>query len=290
MQQLKVQTNAKINLTLNILNKRSDGYHNIETVMQSVDLCDIVTVTLTSDKKITIETDNAAIPSNEQNIAVKAAKNFFTDNNIINTGIRIRINKMIPIAAGLAGGSADAAAVLIALNSLYGTGLSIQGLMQTGVKVGADVPFCLTGSTVLAQGIGEQIIKLESLPDCYIVIAKAEQKASTANAYARFDEQGSKFASDTQGMIEAIKDRNLFEISAKLSNAFEYSETYGSIQCLKRKMYACGALGSVMSGSGPSVFGIFNESFKAENCVQKLKYDNNLVFLCHPIEFGCRIL
>jgi 4-diphosphocytidyl-2-C-methyl-D-erythritol kinase len=302
MKQLIVQANAKINLTLNILNKRSDGYHNIETIMQSVDLCDIVTVTLTNDKKITVETDNAEIPCNEQNIAVTAAKYFFADNNIINKGVHIKINKKIPITAGLAGGSADAAAVLIALNSLYETtvenglvpfrnGLSPESsLMRTGLKIGADVPFCLIGSTILAQGIGEQLTHLESIPDCYIVIAKVGQKASTAHAYARFDEQGTAFTADTQGMIKAIKNKNLIEISAKLLNVFEQSEQLDSIEDVKMTMFACGALGTIMSGSGPSVFGIFDEPLKAENCAEKLKLDKKQVFLCHPIGYGCKTL
>jgi 4-diphosphocytidyl-2-C-methyl-D-erythritol kinase len=290
MEQIIVQANAKINLILNILNKRSDGYHNIETIMQSVDLCDIVKVTLTQDKKITVKTDNAEIPCNEQNIAVKAAEHFFADNNIMNTGVHIKINKKIPITAGLAGGSADAAAVLIALNKLYHTGLSFQSLMQTGVKVGADVPFCLIGSTIFAQGIGEQLTQLESIPDCYIVIAKVGQKASTASVYAKFDEQGTVFQADTQGMIKAINQKNLIEISKKSCNAFELSEHINSIESIKMIMHACGALSAVLSGSGPSVFGIFNEPVKAEDCVKKLKKDYKDVFLCHPVGYGCKIL
>jgi 4-diphosphocytidyl-2-C-methyl-D-erythritol kinase len=289
MKQISVNANAKINLTLNILNKRIDGYHNIESIMQSVSLFDIVTVSLTSDNNIFVETDNAELQDSEQNIAVYAAKHFFSHNNILQTGVCIKINKKIPIAAGLAGGSADAAAVLVALNILCDTGLIPQKLMEIGARVGADVPFCIMGGTALAQGIGEQLTQLENVPECYIVIVKSGQKASTANAYSKFDELRKSFTCDTQNMINAINQKNIIEISSKLYNAFEEVEKENSIELIKSKLIAWGALGACLSGSGPSIFGIFNDKVKAENCADKLNLEFNQVFLCKTVKNCCII-
>ena len=289
MKQITINANAKINLSLNILDKRSDGYHNIESIMQSVSLCDVLTVALTSENNMVVETDNAELQNSEQNIAVKAAQHFFSYNNILHTGVHVKIYKKIPIAAGLAGGSADAAATLVALNHLCDTRLSLQELIEIGMKVGSDVPFCIMGGTALVQGIGERLTKLANMPECYTVIVKAGQKASTANAYTKFDEAGKTFDCDTQGIINAIGQKNLVEISDKLYNAFEETEKLNSIELIKAKLIFFGASGASLSGSGPSVFGIFDDKLKAEDCANKLKLDFKQVFLCKTMPKGCII-
>ena len=218
---VKVKAYAKINLMLDIISTRKDGYHDLFMIMQSINLYDTVTISETKSKKITITCNIDDIPLDEKNIAYKAADAFFKANKIKNKGINIDIVKRIPHQAGLAGGSADGAAVLVALNELLGTNLSDDELCDIGVKIGADVPFCIKGGTLLAQSIGDVLHKVKPLRKCFILIAKPDYGVNTGKAYALFDSNGKVHTPDKFGMLCAMQNRDLNEICAKMENVFE---------------------------------------------------------------------
>ena len=260
-----VNAYAKINLMLDINYKRPDNYHDLFMIMQSVGIYDTVTVEKIKGRNIEITCNIDDIPLDERNIAHKAATAFFKANKIRSTGIHIDIIKRIPHAAGLAGGSADGAAVLVALNKLYETGLTDDELCDIGVKIGADVPFCIKGGTLLAQGIGEVLSKVKPLRKCFIVLAKPDVSVNTGKAYSQFDEFGKTHTPNQLEMLKAIQSRDLYEICSRLENVFEqFIEVESRVQ-IKEIMRANGALGACMSGSGPTVYGIFLDEVSAEN-------------------------
>ena len=284
-----VNAYAKINLMLDINYKRTDNYHDLFMIMQSVGIYDTVTVEKIKGSKIIISCNIDGIPLDEKNIAHKAASAFFKANKIRSKGVHIDIVKRIPHAAGLAGGSADGAAVLVALNQIYETGLSDDELCDIGVKIGADVPFCIKGGTLLSQGIGEVLSKVKPLRRCFIVLAKPDCSVNTGAAYAQFDEFGKTHTPNQLEMLIAIQNRDLAEISMKLENVFEqFIEVESRIQ-IKEIMRNNGALGACMSGSGPTVFGIFTEQDAAQKAADELKALTNEVFVCKPVNKGCKI-
>lgn len=287
--EIKVKAYAKINLLLDIVAKRNDGYHDLFMIMQSIGLYDTVTVSQTSSKKITISCTEKGIPLDERNIAYKAAAEFFSQTKIKNKGVNIDIVKRIPHAAGLAGGSADGAAVIVALNKLYATELSDDELCKIGVKIGADVPFCITGGTLLAQGIGDVLNKVKPLRKCFILIAKPDCSVNTAYAYKRFDEHGKEHTPDKLGMLYAMQGRDLTEICSKMENVFEQFIPVDNKVEIKNVMRENGALGVCMSGSGPTVFGIFTEKDKAERAAEELKSLAKDIAVTVPVSAGCRI-
>ena len=248
---------AKINLTLDVLNKRDDGYHNVEMIMQTVSLYDMVLVDKTASD-ISISTNLRFLPNNNKNIAYKAADEFFRYTGL-NAGCKIMIHKNIPVAAGLAGGSGNAAAVLCSLDKLYNTGLSTKELEEIGVKLGADVPYCINGGTMLATGIGNVLTPLPKMPQCTILIVKPPISVSTGTIYEAIDNYEINNRPDNISMIEALKCGNISSIAEKLSNVMGTvtEEIHPIIRGIRKKMMLNGALGSVMSGSGPTVFGIF---------------------------------
>lgn len=287
---VKVKAYAKINLLLDIVSTRKDGYHDLFMIMQSVGVYDTVTVTKTKGKDITISCNIDDIPLDERNIAHKAAKAFFIANKIKNTGIHIDIVKRIPHAAGLAGGSADGAGVIVALNKLYNTQLSDDELCKIGVKVGADVPFCIVGGTLLAQGIGDVLSKVKPLRKCYILLAKPEFGVNTGSAYRQFDENGKCHTPDKFGMLCAIQSRNLADICTKMENVFEQFIEVPNRIYMKEIMRNNGAIGTCMSGSGPTVFGIFNSKEQAEKSASELSAYAKDICVCTPVSKGCKIV
>ena len=288
---IKIKTAAKINLMLDIVEKLDNGYHSLWMIMQSVNLYDIVEVEKTQDK-IEISCSDERLPTNKSNIAYKAAQRFFEFTNC-KGGAKIRIEKNIPFAAGMAGGSADAAAVILALNKLYEQNLNMKALNKLGLLVGADVPFCMQGGTMLAQDIGEVLSPLPDLPDCYIVIAKPEQSVSTQGAYTAFDYGSQKNKcrhTDKSRMLRAVLQEDLQTVCKTLGNVFEqYIEVHDRVP-IKTVMRKHNCMGCCMSGSGPTVFGIFDSEANAEACKKELKMFIDDTFVCHPVQSGVEFL
>ncbi len=288
--EVKVKAYAKINLMLDIINKRTDNYHDLFMIMQSINLYDTVTVSENKSKSISISCSNANIPLDSKNIVWKASEAFFEYTKKKNKGINIDIIKRIPHAAGLAGGSADGAAVITALNKIYKTNLSDDELCKIGVKVGADLPFCLTGGTLLAQGIGNILNKVKPLRKCYIVLIKPDIDVNTGLAYKQFDEFGKNHTPDKLGMLCAMQSRELTDIASKMENVFEqFIDVPNRIE-IKEIMKNNNALGVCMSGSGPSIFGIFTDKNDALKSCEELKKFTDNVFLTVPVSKGCKII
>ncbi len=286
-----VRANAKINLSLDIVGKRDDDYHLLESVMQSVSLADTVTVKAGGEEnEITVSTGSHCIADDQTNTAYRAAKEFFEYTQIDNPGVNIRIKKAIPVGAGLAGGSADAAAVIIALDSIFNTRLETEQLCDIGEKVGADVPFCITGGTMLARGTGNILAPLPDLPDCHILICKPEISISTAAAYRTIDEQGLACSAEcSEDISEAVCGSDLAAVSKHLRNIFEKAMNIPEVDQIKETMIRSGALGACMTGSGSAVFGIFDDEDKAEDCAAELRREYDDVFLTAPVSSGCEI-
>ncbi len=283
---MKVKAAAKINLMLDILKKLDNGYHSLFMIMQSIDLYDTVTVEKNSINEIIIKCDKDGVPCNEKNIAHKCARVFFDYCNIDDRGITIEIEKNIPMAAGVAGGSADGAAVLYCLDEIYGTNLTDRELAKIGNKVGADIPFSLTGGTAVTLGTGNVIAPVTDLPECYMVLAKPDQDVSTPEAYAEFDALTRVRHLDRVAMIDAVSNGDYEKICSLCGNVFEQAVEVPKRPHIKGVMRKCGADACCMSGSGPTVFGLFSDKEKAELCLEKLskKYEN--VFMCKPVNKG----
>lgn len=277
---------AKINLMLDILARLDNGYHSLFMLMQSVGLYDTVSVGETGDGKITITCDTDGVPCDKKNIAWKAAEEFFNATGVKNAGIAIDIQKRIPFAAGMAGGSADGAAVIAALNDIYETKLSPQELCAIGVKVGADVPFCLTGGTCLAQNVGEILSPLPALGDCWIVLAKPDRGVSTKEAYDAFDNAQSVRHLDTCGMLYAASKGDLYEICKRTKNVFEQIIEVPERVPIKSVMNRYGAVSACMSGSGPTVYGIFDDESKALAAAESLKSVVKNIYITRPVNRG----
>lgn len=286
---VKIKAYAKINLMLDILSLLENGYHDLFMIMQSVSLYDVVTVRKTDDADIDISCNIHAIPKGEKNIAHKAARAFFSYTGIENPGIAISIEKNIPHAAGLAGGSADAAAVIVALNELFAVGLKEKQLYEIGGFVGSDVPFCISGGTMLAQYTGTVLSHLPSLSLPYIVIAKPPQEVSTASAYAAFDTAERVRHLDTRAMLHAIINKNEEKLYECIDNVFEQFIDVPDRVIIKDIMRKAGAKACCMSGSGPSVFGIFSDKGSAEKCLSELKKTYEESYLCSSTQLGCEI-
>ena len=287
---MKIKAAAKINLLLDILKKLDNGYHSLFMIMQSVSCFDEVEVNLTDSGRIAIDCGDAELENDETNIAYKAAKAFFDFTNIKNTGVEIKITKNIPLAAGLAGGSADGAAVIFALNRLFDAGLSDNKLRQIGVKVGADVPFSLLGGTALALNIGEILAPLPDIKKCYIVLAKPDEAVSTKTAYADFDAAYNIRHPNNASMLEALADGDSDKAMGFVENVFEQVIDVHSRPYIKDTMRKFGCKAACMSGSGPTVFGIFDAEEKAESCAEELKKTMKEVFVTTPTEKSIEII
>ena len=266
---------AKINLGLDVVGRRDDGYHLVRMIMQSIDLFDELSFENRDDNKIVIETADPRIPTDEHNLIWKAADQLRSHCHVENKGVTIHLEKHIPMAAGMAGGSTDAAATYIALNELWGLGLSVDDLCGLAVKKGADIPYCIKGGTALSEGIGEELTALTDMPSCHIVIAKPLLDVSTAWAYTTLDSAPIENHPDIDGIRSAIESGDLSGITDRLGNVLEpiTSGKYPVIEEIRQILLANGAMGARMSGSGPTVFGIFENKklVNAENAVKELK-------------------
>lgn len=280
---LTVSASAKINLFLDITGKRSDGYHLINTVMQSVSLYDDVTVSVGGEgSKIDIECTDDDIPCNESNTAYKAAEKFFEYTKLTKREVSIKIKKRIPSQAGLAGGSTDAAAVIIALNELLDTDLTLDKMAEIGEEVGADVPFCIYGGTMSASGIGTILSPLPDMPDCTIVIVKPELKVSTKEAYQKSDESGYELCKSSDYLVDSICNGSIEGIAKSMYNKFEEVIDKEEIRYIRSKLKKCGAAGACMTGSGSAVFGIFADKSEAEDCAGNLRDEYKDIYIVHP--------
>ena len=260
MNTIQMKALAKVNLGLDVIRRREDGYHEVKMIMQTLDLYDCVTLEKRDQAGITLETNLSFLPVDEQNIAYRAAK-MLMDEFQISGGLHIKIEKHIPVAAGMAGGSTDGAAVLYGINKIFELGLTKQQLMERGVRLGADVPYCILRGTVLSEGIGEVLTPVAPMPDCYILVAKPPISVSTKHVYENLKLDQVETHPDIDGMIEALEAKDLAGIASRLENVLEtvtVSE-HPEIQTIKEQMMEAGALNALMSGSGPTVFGIFED-------------------------------
>ena len=257
---LQQQAFAKLNLTLDILGKREDGYHDLRSVMQQISLCDDLEIDLETGEDWKIQCDCDGVPCDSSNLAWKAAGVFYKALGKDPGGVTIRITKRIPSQAGLGGGSADAAAVLLALNKHENQPFSADELAALGSKIGSDVPFCVMGGTALAEGRGEVLRPLPAMPDCFYCIVMPDFSVSTAQLYAAFDEKGSPYRPDTAGMTAALEQGDLLHAAGSVGNSFEtlVAADHPEIKEMKDAMLDSGALGAAMTGSGSAVFGIFD--------------------------------
>lgn len=270
MKKITMDAYGKINLSLDVLHKRADGYHELRMIMQQVDLKDIITIEDYNDA-IIIESNNGNIPLDSSNLVYKAWDALSKRCNI-KRGVFIKIQKNIPVAAGLAGGSSDAAAVLKGLNILWELNLSEEELMEVGLSIGADVPYCIMGGTALAEGIGEKLTRLKPFRGKYILLANPGVSVETGQVYKGLKLDKIKKRPDTESLLRAIEDDNLKYIADNMVNLLETVtiEKHPIIEEIKNQMKNFGALGSLMSGSGPTVFGIFEDEENMLKCKEEL--------------------
>lgn len=282
MKNIDIESFAKVNLSLDVLYKRSDKYHEINTIMQQISLHDVVSIENISTKNIIIESNREDLPLDCSNLVYKAWSKI-KEKTGIEKGVKIRIHKEIPIAAGLAGGSTNAAATLKGLNELWNLKLGDDELKEIGVKIGADVPYCLMGGTAHAEGIGEILTKLKSFKNKYILLFNPGIQVSTAYVYDHLKPQQSTRI-DMESIIDFIEKDDLISLSKNMKNIMEkvVIEKYPIIGEVKREMNRCGALGSLMSGSGSTVFGLFDDLDKLNHCKQKLQHKGT-VLPCHTL-------
>lgn len=265
MEQIFRKAHAKINLGLDVLRRREDGYHELRMIMQTVDICDDLLFERTAEPGIAIRTDREELPLDQGNLIYRAAELLFREKKMAE-GVRVTLTKRIPIAAGMAGGSADAAAAMHGLNALFAMGYSVRELQELGVKLGADVPYCLAGGTMLAEGIGELLTPLPPPPACFLVVAKPDIDVSTAFVYGNLHADRLTYHPDIDGMIGALRAGDLSGITDRLGNVLETvtAGAYPVVSEIKELLRRAGAENALMSGSGPSVFGIFKERGAAE--------------------------
>ena len=282
-----VDAPAKINLTLNMEGRREDGYHLLSSVFQAISLSDTVTIEITESQGITLLLSDPALPCDARNTAYKAAQVFF-DYTGITPSVSIFVEKRIPQQAGLGGGSSDAAGVLVGLNELYATALSVDTLCMLGEKVGADVPFCIVGGTAMVTGIGEIIEPLLSLPMCHIVVAKPEVGVSTAEAYRAVDSVQT-IRADQSEMRTAIENGDLVAIGTHLSNAFEQALAISEVASVLSAMRAFSPLGCRMSGSGSAVYALFADAPSAAACAHSLATTVQS-YECMPRDRGAMVI
>lgn len=263
---------AKINLGLDVLRRREDGYHEVKMIMQTVDICDDLTFEKSGEQGVRLEIDGANLPTDRDNLICRAAELIMAEGKT-DGGVRITLKKRIPIAAGMAGGSADAAAALRGLNRLFGLGYSPQKLRELGVKLGADIPYCITGGTMLSEGIGEILTPLSPPPDCHLVVAKPDIDVSTAFVYGNLKVDSLPFHPDIDGMADALARGDLQGITDRMGNVLETvtEKAYPVITKWKRMMRELGAENALMSGSGPTVFGVCTGRKTAERIAEAVR-------------------
>ncbi|MFU7517491.1 4-(cytidine 5'-diphospho)-2-C-methyl-D-erythritol kinase [Clostridium sp. HCS.1] len=280
---MRIKAYAKINISLDIVGKREDGYHLLEMIMQSIDLYDELNIEK-QNKDITIKCNKPYVPTDERNLAYKAAK-LFMEKYKINSGVSININKNIPVCAGLAGGSTDGAAVLKAMNTIFDIHASDEELMELGLQLGADVPYCIKGGTALCRGIGEKVTKLNDFKDKILVLVKPPFGVSTKSVYQEFDLSKARSHPNTDVLIKAIEENDLRIVANNMKNLLENVtlRKHKILINIKEEMKNSGSIGTMMSGSGPTVFAFFDDMLKAQKCFEKMKLKYNDVFITRTI-------
>lgn len=291
MQKIILKAPAKINWTLGILGKRSDGYHDISTIMQSVAIYDEIIMERSTEPILSVSVDTGEVPGGMHNIAYRAAK-LMLDTFKIDGGINIYIHKNIPIAAGMGGGSSDGAAVMLGIEHMYDIDVSREKLIHMGKDVGADIPFCLFGGTALAEGIGEKLTPLPPIDTVWLVIVKPNFNISTGEIYGLVDMEQRYRQPDNKAFIQALHDGDLDRMSCHGGNVLEEisAKLYPRIYDIKADLLEAGAIYALMSGSGPSVFGVFRSEREAQWAHNKLKDKYGQVFVTHTIDTGPRVL
>ncbi len=269
-QSILLEAHAKINLTLDVLCRRNDGYHEVKMIMQSIDLADTIELH-EQEKNITVSTDYPGLACDKSNLVYRAAM-LLRERFEVRQGVRIHLQKKIPLAAGLAGGSTDAAAVLRGLNQLWKLNLTVEDLQKIGAEIGSDVPFCLQGGTMLAAGRGEILSPLPDIPPCWLVLIKPPVDVSTAWVYGNYKSDDKIHHPDTEGVIRCLREKDLNGIAARLGNVLETvtMAAYPEIAMIKQCLKESGAHGVLMSGSGPTVFGIMPDRAHAERAADQL--------------------
>ena len=263
---------AKINLGLDVVRRREDGYHEVRMIMQTIQLYDRLDIKRTQEPGIQIQTNLSFLPVNENNLIYKAAK-LLMDEFSITDGVSVKLDKRIPVAAGMAGGSTDAAAMLIGVNRLFSLGLTKRELMERGVQIGADVPYCIMRGTALAEGIGEALSPLPPMVKCPVLIAKPSISVSTKFVYQNLKLDDTTIHPDIDRLIDDIKAKNLHDIAAHMGNVLETVTipNYPVIDEIKKHMLSNGAVGAMMSGSGPTVFGLFDDEDTAKKAYKAMR-------------------
>jgi 4-diphosphocytidyl-2-C-methyl-D-erythritol kinase len=272
MDSIRLKARAKINLGLDVLGKREDGYHEVRMVMQTIGIYDRLILTKIPDEEIRITSNLAFLPVNENNLIYKAIK-LLKDEYHFPGGVSVDLNKFIPVAAGMAGGSTDAASTMFGVNRLFGLNLSMGKMMELGVRLGADVPYCVMRGTALAEGIGEKLTRITPVPHMWILIAKPQINVSTRLVYEQLDMGGIQKHPDIDGIIRAIEAQDVVRIAQSMGNVLENVTVplYPVIETIKQDMLSHGAINAMMSGSGPTVFGIFPDEQTTLACQAFLK-------------------
>lgn len=280
MNEYRIKAHAKINLGLDVIGRRSDGYHEVKMIMQSIGLCDELILEKTAEG-IALTADSAELPPTEDNLICKAARLMF-DTFRIAGGVQIRLQKNIPLAAGMAGGSTDAAAAMKGINRLFELGLPLSRLMELGVSIGADVPYCILGGTALAEGIGEKLTPLTPAPDFYLLVATPDISVSTKYVYENLDSAAIERHPDISGMVRSIETGSLQGVLDRMGNVLETVTipAHPVIDTIKYRMRELGAVNSLMSGSGPTVFGVFLSERQAEFALEQIKNEGLAKFIC----------
>ncbi len=287
MDHIVLKSYGKINLGLDVLRRRPDGYHEVKMIMQMVGLYDTLTMEKTQENQVSMNCNLSFLPTDEKNLVYRAAA-LMKEKYQIQTGVKIVLKKRIPVAAGMAGGSSDCAAALKGMNQLFDLGLSKEELCDIGVTLGADVPYCIWGGTALAEGIGEKLTRIDPMPGCYILIAKPGISVSTAFVYKNLKLDQLERHPDIDGMIECLKQKDLKGICSRLENVLETVTIpeYPIIQKVKEHLMKHEAMGALMSGSGPTIFGIFSNQKTAKQALESLRSmkDVKQAYVVEPIQ------
>lgn len=287
MAAFETKAHAKINLTLDVLSRQPDGYHDLCMLMQTVTLSDRITLAENGTDLTQVITNLKYLPRDEHNLAAAAAAAFWRETGLKPRGLTITIDKVIPVCAGMGGGSADGAAVLRALNEIFTAGLSKTELARIGESVGSDVPYCVCEGTMLAEGRGERLTALPPLPDCWITLCKPDFSISTPELFSRIDGVKIRCRPDTAGAIEALRAGDLAGVARRIFNVFEQvlpPRQAALVQEVKRTLIGCGALGAGMSGTGPTVFGLFDRREAAEGALHALSVQYPGVWVASPYQ------
>ncbi len=283
---MEVQARAKLNLTLDVLGRRPDGYHDMRMIMQSIELADILSLSYNDTGELRVRTNLHFLPNNEKNLAAQAALRWWEARGESPQGLDIAIEKRIPVCAGMAGGSSDAAAVLRAMNRMEEAGLSPEAVAEIGERVGSDVPYCVIGGTALAEGRGEVLTALPPLPRCWVVLCKPEFSISTPALFAKIDSVRLRCRPDTQGVVAALEAGDLAGVARRMYNVFEDAlpdRQRARVNDIKNTLIQCGALGASMSGTGPTAFGLFDDEALAQEAQERLTEFSGEVFLTKTV-------